>query len=592
MLRGEAGTCVHSLPWPYLPPSLTSRLVPPTPPPPPPTPAPPRLWGRRRIHARRAEAARLAAAQGALAASHPAAAAGGVVGWHHYGSTWHGGSGAKSAARRMAASGREAAHFFGDANAFLEYECAAREPVGLVARRMDLEAQQGVQEQQGQQAKGEQQGDHQETEPKEQSEEQSKVAAPGPPSSEASKELEAPPSAPAPSWSNEPGAFVCEELVIDSIASGECVALVVTGGVAADDRRHHHHDETSDSGNIGSSSSGDDARSGSDDAGGGEGGAPTAAMRRVQKTAGGSSAPGSAQPVKAFDPALAWRLRERGCIVVHVGEGTEAPAELRLGPGAVETGVVGGRGRGRERHHRRSRELQQQQQQQRGRQEQQAQAQQPQQQQEAQQQQGDHQQQPEAQRQQQQQQKQQQQPQRPLGELLHIQAVLSPFSTPLSHPPALTLGELLREADALVAPKIGLAPDLAHGEGADPWAVQQVRYALLQLACGACAWDALSELAASDARGGAEGVFGGVGAEARSSSRALAGVDSVVVEATTRPPSDYRSAQIYGLMYQRYGFLGYGHQALGPWGLRLAWAREPRERAAVREAVTGDYAIS
>jgi hypothetical protein len=61
-------------------------------------------------------------------------------------------------------------------------------------------------------------------------------------------------------------------------------------------------------------------------------------------------------------------------------------------------------------------------------------------------------------------------------------------------------------------------------------------------------------------------------------------VEALIVEARRRPPGDHRAAAVYGLLYQRSGFLGYLHQQLGPAGLRLGWVRQPwrgRARAAV-----------
>jgi hypothetical protein len=62
-------------------------------------------------------------------------------------------------------------------------------------------------------------------------------------------------------------------------------------------------------------------------------------------------------------------------------------------------------------------------------------------------------------------------------------------------------------------------------------------------------------------------------------------VDVIIVESEARPPADHRSGAVYGMLYQRLGFLGFLHQPWGPAGLRLGWARQPAGRAAARAAV-------
>jgi hypothetical protein len=492
------------------------------------------------VHARRAEAARLraAAATGRPAwalAQPPAAAALGVVGWHHFGSTWHGARPGRRFGARMAASGREAARLMADPGAFLEVRCRATEapPPGAGASGGRSGADQ-----------------------------HRRLAAPpgggdGAPAADhaAAHPPLALPSAPAPTPDHEPAPFLCEEFVEDALTNGECVAVVITGG---------------DGGGSGSRAGGED--------GGAAGGKDSGGAGAEQGSGGAAAAGADAAAPPLFDGRLAWRLRARGCLMVHIGPGDEAPAALVRGPAgsealpAAEAEAVKGAASQQESNTA-------------------AEGSQP---------------------------GPQQQPAQPAqrrdllgddpaaapasatpapaparapapGELIHIQAALGPASARLARPPRLTLAAALREAAAVAGRRLGLAPDLAHGEGARPAAARRARVgvALLQLACSGCEWDALAGLAADaeDAPGRA-GPGGGAAAAGTPAALPLSAVDVLIVEAAARPPPDHRAAAAAGLLYQRLGFLGYLHQPLGPAGLRLGWVRQPW-RGAARAAVLG-----
>ncbi len=445
-------------------------------------------WGHRRINARHIEAARERAAveAGRLAwsAAAPgngtAAATAGVIGWHHYGSTWHSNKGPQFGLR-MAGSAREAARFFSSPGSFVEWSCGAQEPPGGFGGR---QRRRRVQEQQPDSAPGQQ--------PPAAAANTTATSPPGPQEPPRTS-IPVPPPAPMRSPAHEPPPFLCEEFVVDSVANRVCAAVVITG--------------SSSSGSGGSGSGGSEAE--------------------LQQAA-----------AARFDPSALQRLRQRGCLIVHIGPEEHPPSSLSDGGTSngqqpADDGGSAGAAAGRRRL------LQ-----------------------------GN------------QQQKQQQQP----GELIHIRASLAPASAPLVSPPALALSEALLEAAAAAAPRLGLAPDLLHGEGARPRAGQLApRFALVQLACGGCDWDALAGLAAEEARDGG-GSSGGGGAPG-SSRHLLDGVDALIVEAAARPPPDHRTASVYGLLYRRHGFLGYLHQPLGPAGLRLGWVRQPKRRAAVRAVV-------
>ena len=449
-------------------------------------------WAQRRVGAHRAEAARVAAATAAGQPAWPLLGASeqpppqqqqqppplGVIGWHHYGSTWHGADKGKAFGAAAAAAGRAAAALLGDAARFVEVECAAREapqgqqaPAAVAARR-----QRRLQQQQG-----------------------NSTAAPNTPSPSPSPSP-APPPAPAPAPRAEPPPFVCEEFVADALAGGACAALVIT-------------DDDGDDGSAGE-----------------RGAAAAAEEEEGAKAPEDAAAADGEMPRRGapLDARLARRLRRRGCLVVHVGPGAEAPAALREQPSEEE----------------------------------------------------------------QKQQQKQQRPAGELVHIRAAlapatQRLARPPRLSLADALAeagaaaaqrLGLVPDLARGEGARAPSSSAA---AEGDGA-------ASFALLQLSCGARSWDALAALAgASDASGGGGGGDSGSGGSSSTSGQRLplAAVENLILEAPARLAGDHRAAAAYGLLYQRLGFAGYLHQSLGPRGLRLGWVRRPRPRAAVRTAV-------
>lgn len=504
----------------------------------------PSEWRRRRVYARRAESERLrqaAASNHSLSAAWdlaPADGAGfedqqqgaprlGVVGWHHYGSSWFSDKG-RAMGAGLAASAREAARFFGDASAFVEHECAARAvgppPAGGTrprrARRLRQDPGNAAVVGDAGTADVEAEGRREEEE----------IRAEG--------RRRAPPPAPAPGppGPRGPAPFLCEEEVANALAAGACAGIVITGPPP------RHMAAAAGGGGWGAGGDNSYEPGGGEGEEGGEGGAEGAAQ-------GG-----------AFDASLAWALRERGCVIVHIGPGAEAPAALvqrgGTGGGGADGAPVGGAP---------ERRLSEEADGGAGAQD-----------------------------------------APKLGGLIHIQGALAPAPAPLARPAGLTLSDAIREADAAAGYLLGLIPDLAHGEGARAAAARRadVRYALLQVSAGGDdAWGALAGLAAEERRGAAGGGTAaaaaapgaGVGVGAMPGAPAsfgggwglLARVDALVVESEEPPPPDHRSGGMYSMLYQRLGFLGYLHQPWGPRGLRLGWARRPAERAAAQAAVLG-----